>query len=244
MVKHSETRESNKKTSPRRSKRNAPKSKVGAVSQIVETLRIEIFGGTLAPGQRLVEANLTEVLGVSRGSLREALHRLAVEGIVTIEPNKGASVAVATRQEVSEIFAIREMLEGRAARLVAARIFVENVGTQVENLLNLEISNGAPLGDPLTFMQQNQHMHDTLLDLSGSAILARIMTQTRLPQLRAAFFRTFSEEISEQSQRNHIAILRAILAGHQDDSETLMRQHVHATARQVLTLPAKYFADG
>ncbi|QBF33369.1 GntR family transcriptional regulator [Thalassococcus sp. S3] len=233
----------NKKPLPRCGNGDSSTGRVGAVGQITETLRRQIFDGTLTPGQRLVEAKLTKSLSVSRGPLREALHRLAVEGIVTIQPNKGASVTIATRQEVSEMFAVREMLEGRAARLVAKRAFEPDVGKQLELLLNTEISSIHLPDDPLDFMQSNQHMHDTLLTLSGSAILGRMMTQTRFPQLRAAFFRSFTAEIFEQSKRDHVAVLKAILAGHEDDAETLMRQHVHNTARQVLTLPAEYFAD-
>ena len=72
----------------------------------------------------MIEADLTRLLGVSRGPLREAMARLAGDGLVTIEPNRGVTVKTLTRAEVRGIAAVREMLEGLAARLAAEHIGV------------------------------------------------------------------------------------------------------------------------
>ena len=84
-------------------------------------LRDAIVEGRLAPGERLVERELCEALGISRPSLREALRGLACEGLVQIVAHRGPAVAVITREQAAEIFTVREALEGMAARLLAAR---------------------------------------------------------------------------------------------------------------------------
>jgi DNA-binding GntR family transcriptional regulator len=83
--------------------------------QVEHVLRQAIVSGRLAPGARLIERELCESLSVSRTSIREALRRLEAEKLVRIVPHKGPMVAVMTRQEASELYAIRGLLEGFAA---------------------------------------------------------------------------------------------------------------------------------
>ena len=93
----------------------APQRPVTAVERIADDLRKGIKTGRFAPGQRLIEADLTRLLGVSRGPLREAMARLAGDGLVTIEPNRGVTVKTLTRAEVRGIAAIRETIAGMDA---------------------------------------------------------------------------------------------------------------------------------
>jgi DNA-binding GntR family transcriptional regulator len=85
-------------------------------SQIENTLRDAITTGTLAPGARLVERDLCERMGVSRTSVREALRRLEAEKLVQILPHKGPIVATMTKLKASEVYSLRGLLEGFAAR--------------------------------------------------------------------------------------------------------------------------------
>src|SRR5689334_17858448 len=95
----------------------------GATSErIAERLRDDIRAGRLAPGQRLVEAELTRRLGVSRGPVREAFARLQSEGLVAIEPNRGASVRRMERKELEDLFWLRARLGADAASLAAKRV--------------------------------------------------------------------------------------------------------------------------
>ena len=88
---------------------------------VVEALRERILTGKVQSGERLVEGRLSEELGVSRMPVREALHTLAAEGLVTIEPRRGASVTSFGVDQVRELVEVRATLEGLNAKLAAKR---------------------------------------------------------------------------------------------------------------------------
>ena len=92
------------------------------VDYVINHLRDGIFQGQYAPGQRLVEADLTRELGISRGPLREALHRLAADKLLEIVPNRGALVRRLSLREMLELFSIRIALETLAVREATARL--------------------------------------------------------------------------------------------------------------------------
>ncbi|WP_246663749.1 GntR family transcriptional regulator [Tardiphaga sp. vice278] len=89
--------------------------------QIVEKLRGAIADGMFKPGDRLIEANLCEMLGVSRPSIREALRSLEAERLVSIIPNRGPQIPVLTRDHAADIYKVRALLESEAAFIAAKR---------------------------------------------------------------------------------------------------------------------------
>ena len=89
--------------------------------QVLDELRQSIIAGRLAPGARLVERELTAMLGVSRTVVREALRQLESEGLISIIPNKGPVVRELTLGEATDIYSIRAVLEGLAARRFVER---------------------------------------------------------------------------------------------------------------------------
>ncbi|MEH2473370.1 DNA-binding GntR family transcriptional regulator [Nitrobacteraceae bacterium AZCC 2161] len=89
--------------------------------QIVEKLRLAIVEGMFKPGDRLVENELCEMLGVSRPSIREALRSLEAERLILMIPNRGPQVPVLTREHAAEIYQVRALLEGEAAFIAARR---------------------------------------------------------------------------------------------------------------------------
>lgn len=95
-------------------------------TQTANRLRDAILSGYFKPGQRLIEADLCEMMQVSRTSVREALRRLEAEKLITIVPNRGPSVSRITWEEAQEIYDVRAMLEGEAAALLAERATAEH----------------------------------------------------------------------------------------------------------------------
>jgi DNA-binding GntR family transcriptional regulator len=95
--------------------------RVSTVDAIAAALRTRILDGELGAGERLREIELTEAYGVARHSLRSALRALAAEGLVTIEPNRGATVARLTAADAAPLFELRVALELEAARLALDR---------------------------------------------------------------------------------------------------------------------------
>ena len=100
---------------------HAELERVSTVDALANALRRRILDGDLSSGERLVERELTERYGVARHSLRAALRALAGEGLVELEPNRGARVATLTRQGLVELFELRAALELEAARLMLER---------------------------------------------------------------------------------------------------------------------------
>jgi DNA-binding GntR family transcriptional regulator len=218
-----------------------PRRPRGTVTYVVDRLRSEIFDGRMMPGHRLVEADLTQSLNVSRSTVREALNRLAADGLVQIEPNRGAWVTRTSRKNMRNIFIVRELLEGQGARQVAENAARPLVREMLEQLRATELARDTKL-DALSFMAANQQFHDAILALSESEILQRMVRQLQLPQFRAVFFRSFSSRIYEQSTAEHVAILDAMIATDGDLSDTLMRRHVRGAADLVLTMSDDIFA--
>ena len=99
-------------------------------AQVLERLRGAIIGGQLAPGQRLIERELTEMTGVSRTVVREVLRQLETEGLVAIIPHKGPVVRELSAGEARDLYTIRGALEG-----IAARLFVEHAGADLHRKL-------------------------------------------------------------------------------------------------------------
>src|SRR5215472_442807 len=93
--------------------------------EVLDALRSSIVNGRLAPGARLIERELIGMTGVSRTVIREALRQLEAEGLVDVVPNRGAVVRELTVEEARDLYAIRALLEG-----LAARMFVEKAGEQ------------------------------------------------------------------------------------------------------------------
>src|SRR5215210_7548014 len=95
--------------------------RASTVDQLAAVLRERILDGDLAPGRRLVERELVEAYDVARHTLRAALRRLEAEGLVQVEPNRGARVAALSAADLGDLFALRLALEREAAHLALER---------------------------------------------------------------------------------------------------------------------------
>jgi DNA-binding GntR family transcriptional regulator len=210
------------------------------VERITDELRKGIRTGRFAPGQRLIEADLTRLLGVSRGPLREAMARLAGDGLVTIEPNRGVTVKALTRSEVHSIAAIREMLEGLAARLAAERIEAGRNKAEFRKVWT-ELCSGPARTNPSDYVDANERFHTTIVRIGGNAPLAQLLEQLRTPLYRFQFRSRFTHVNLERGHKDHVAIAEAILAGDPDEAERAMRRHLRSSEKLVDSLPDDAF---
>lgn len=210
------------------------------VDYATESIRNGILEGQYAPGQRLIEAELTRRLGVSRGPLREALRRLAADGLIDIEAYRGATVTRLSRAGLADVFRVREVLEGLAARLAAERIGEGTNRTRAERVRE-ELLRPAELADLNTYLEDNDRFHQFVIELSGNGVLGRQVSQLQLPPMRAAFFRLINGEMHALSVAQHLNILDAILAGEARFAEREMADHVRHTAEISQMLPDQWF---
>jgi len=205
-----------------------------AVDSVIEAIVEGVKEGRYAPGQRLVEADLTAELGVSRGPLREALGRLAAEGVLEIEPYRGAVVRRLSREDVEDLFQIREQLEGHAARLAAQRIDEGDHRARLEHEIQV-IDGFRSRGDIAAYMDENERFHELIVELSGSPLLARLVPQLQVHAFRLLFRRMVLEEAAVQNSiEEHDAVVDAILAGDTERAERAMRNHVRRSGDLIL----------
>lgn len=209
--------------------------------RVVEAILDGVRSGRYGPGHRLVEADLTQELKVSRGPVREALKRLSAEGIVRIAPHRGAVVRALTREELADILAVQEVLTGLAARLAAQRIGAgENAKLVRESYAQLAPYRDAGLG--VVFHEQRRRFHDAIIETAGNPELDRIMPRIHVQLLRLQFQKYLTETDRARQFDDYDAIAMAVLAGERRKAETAMRRHLRHTLASWSKLPEEAFA--
>jgi DNA-binding GntR family transcriptional regulator len=204
------------------------------VETVIEAITEGVKDGRYAPGQRLVETDLTAELGVSRGPLREALARLAAEGVLDIEPYRGAVVRRLTRDEVRDLFEVRELLEGHAARLAAMLIDEGDNRRRLEQAIK-SIDSFRGRSDLHAYMDENERLHGLVVELSGSPLLRRLIPQLGVHAFRLLFRRMIIDRPSiDSSIREHDALVAAILAGDAKGAERAMQVHIRRSRDLIL----------
>jgi DNA-binding GntR family transcriptional regulator len=214
------------------------------VTELVAHLREGIHHGRYAAGQRLIEADLTRELDVSRGPLREAFRRLSAEGLVESIPNRGTIVRRLSRQETRELFEIRTALEVLAVRLAAANVAAPAVRARFERAIE-PIWSDVPRNASLAYLDENKLFHQAVADASGNAQLASLVRQMQLPLIMFQLSGALTSDILARSSREHRAVATAILAGDADRAAEAIRAHLDRASRFADRLPARVFrAEG
>jgi DNA-binding GntR family transcriptional regulator len=193
-------------------------------------LRQAIAAGVFAPGQRLVERDLQEKMGVSRTSIREALRQLEADGLVEVVPGKGPIVAVLTPDTARDIYQVRGHLEGLAAALFAEHGSPDQL-SELDHAVNL-IEAAVAEDDLARALDAKEHFYAVLLEGSGNAVLGSLLGSLhgRIRSLQAV---TLSQPgRAAKSVAEVRAIVTAIKAGHPDEAFQASIRHV-ASARAV-----------
>ena len=214
----------------------------GVTARLVAALSQAILEGRMVPGQRLVESDLQQQFGAGRSSVREALHQLQAQGLVTVAANKGASVRRLGRTEVRDLFVIRERLEGLAASLAATHVADGTAATRATRALSGLLDQMAKTQDAVTYGRLNRELHGALLSLAGNAELVRLVQQLSLPVFHQQFRGFLQPENQRASHAQHEVIVEAVLAGRPRAAEAAMRSHVREGLKVVLSWADDNFA--
>lgn len=195
-------------------------------------LRESIMQGSLRPGQRLREVDLCEQLQVSRPTLREALRTLEAEKLIVIEPHRGPSVARMTRKAALDLYALRALLEGYAARefaLHADDALIEQLRAQVA-----ELARQAGRTDRKGLLQAKQRFYEILLEGCDNDLVGQILPGllSRINLLRAASFS--KADRTPQSILEIQAIMRCIEQRDPDGAEAAARHHIRLAQQAAL----------
>lgn len=196
-------------------------------------LKSEVLEGSFKPGERLTEEFLAKSLGVSRTPVREALHKLESEGLVTPLESRGFAVAQDSREEMEDLFDIRAALEGYAIRLIC-----ETISEKTIKKLNgfIQKAQDAFKRNKLDeIFEYNTQFHDTLHEvLAGKTRFHSLIADTRKYVLR---YRKDSLRYLEGAKKTidgHRKILYAISLKDPDLCERVMRKHVEEAKQEAL----------
>ncbi len=193
--------------------------------QAEEMLRRVILEGHLKPGQRLNELELSASLGISRSPIREALQRLAKEGLVQLVANRGAFVSVFDLAQVEELYEVREALECRAASLAAERASSEDLAAMRQVLAVTRIA----LGGSEPHYPPTHDFHALLVQAAHNSQLARLAAAVDA-QLRVARGRSgYVPGRAKEAYQEHLAVYEAIVAGDSEAAPRLIRAHLKAS---------------
>lgn len=206
--------------------------------QVVEEIRQSIIRGNIAPGARLIERELISATGVSRTVIREALRQLESEGLVITIPNKGPVVRELTLEEARDLYAIRGVLEG-----LAARLFVERANdpqrSKLRDALDATIEAYSQ-GDPQRVLEQKNRFYSVLFEGSDSETISSMMgaLYARISRWRALGLAhpQRSPDRSAESIQGLRALLTAIEANDADGAEKITREEATKAEAEVMRL--------
>lgn len=149
----------------------------GLDAQVSDQLRRWILGGTWADGMRVLEVNVAETLGVSRGPVRDALKRLSEEGLVELVPRRGAYVRWVPQEDLQEIVRIRQSLESVALSLAMARDF-DGLCSQLSSTVDA-MWGGSEKSDWEAILQAETRFHDLIYSCSQSRRLVQMWSHMK-----------------------------------------------------------------
>lgn len=198
------------------------------------TMRRIIRSGALGPGERLVETDLAERLGLGRNAIRTALARLEQDGLVERAPYRGARVRVIDEAEAVEILEARGALEGVAARHAAQRATrpdVAGLRAIVKQMARLFAA-----GDLLAISELNASLHGRIVEIAKLPKVARLIDDLNAQNVQHQFRTVLAPGRPSQSLREHGAIVEAIASGNAIDAEAAMRTHLSNVVRTLQSL--------
>ncbi|GLB27219.1 GntR family transcriptional regulator [Lacrimispora xylanolytica] len=191
---------------------------------VFNTLRQAILKGELAPGERLMEIQLAERLGVSRTPIREAIRKLELEGLVLMIPRKGAEVAKISEKSLRDVLEVRRSLEELAIELACQRMLPDAV-EELEQRQE-EFKNAVLNGNPMEIAETDEAYHDVIYKGTCNDRLIQMINN-----LREQMYRYRLEYIKDEDKRQillleHDHILEAVRRRKVEEAKEAMREHI------------------
>lgn len=200
-------------------------------------IRAHLTSGLVKAGEQLTEDQLAQITGVSRTPVREAVRRLEDELLLVRSDTKRLFVADWSRDDIEEMFALRQMLECHAAERAAQRLSREQIARleAVNRELKAAIEPDAP--DVASFLEANRTFHEVIIDAAHSPRLAQLLAKLVEAPVVLRTARNYSREDLHQSARDHDELVAAFAAHDPDWARAVMGSHLrrafHTFARAV-----------
>jgi DNA-binding GntR family transcriptional regulator len=202
---------------------------------VYDRLREDIVSGALPPGTRLLEAQLSAAMGVSRSPIREALRQLEADGLVESRAHSGAYVRELSADQVWEVYTARSLLEGYAASLAAERAGPEDI-ERLRAMLAATLDAAERRAYAET-IEADFGLHRQIWLLSGHRIINDILSRLEV-QIRmylAVQISVFEDFFDREMMRSHGPVIDAIARGDGESARTLMEQHIALGASKTLS---------
>ena len=207
-----------------------------AAENAYKIIRSKIFEGEFIAGQRLKESELSQACKVSRTPVREALRRLATDGLVESIPNSGAVVADWNESEILDLYTVRTTLESLAASLAAERRTEAQLhvmeGLVAEHLRLVEADYAPDL--EFRVAQINHELHHTIIEAAGSRALSAAVAQVIEAPLILRTFREYNQRQLSRSAADHEQLVAAIRARDGRLAGSTMKVHILTGLRSLL----------
>ncbi len=206
---------------------------------VYEELKRQILTGKVVPGTRMMEVELAEEMGVSRTPVREAIRKLEKEGLVTIEPRKGAYASDISVKDMVDILEVREDLEGLAAALAATRI----TDGQREEMTRITqgYSDAIKVNDTEKIIHYDEMFHSLIVACSGNKTLAQLLETVQELALRFRYLYYDDFTRYKRMPMEHEEIINAIVSGDSDAARIAADRHVKKLKEFVISEGEKVF---
>ena len=198
---------------------------------VFNTLRQEILRGELKPGERLMEIQLANKLGVSRTPVREAIRKLELEGLVLMIPRKGAEVADISEKSLKDVLEVREALEELAARLACDKITKEGINRLKEAAQDFR--SALKSNDITQMAEADVRFHDVICNATENQKLGQLLNNLREQMYRYRIEYLKDQQVYEKLLSEHEEIIRHIEKGEKDEAARVVSRHIENQAQAV-----------
>lgn len=203
-------------------------------SEVADILRDAITQGELSPGTRLVEQDVSQRLGISRGPLREALRLLETEGLVKSYPGHGSFVAELSERDIIEIYSLRTILEEEAIRLAARKSGREDL-MELEKILE-DMFQAANEDNPALVLDLDLHFHEKIWEMADHTRLEEFLKEIAVQVKMYIAVQTSMYDDLPTGISDHRTLLTHLKAGNEDAAVKTIRLHLREAEASLRTL--------
>lgn len=199
---------------------------------VFNTLRQAILTGELKPGERLMEIHLANRLGVSRTPIREAIHKLELEGLVTMIPRRGAEVAQITEKSMSDVLEVRRALDALCAELACDRITEAGLESLRQSCDAFEAA--VKTSDAKKIAQADVALHDIIVQATGNQRLIQLVNNLSEQMYRYRFEYIKDSSQHENLVEEHRIIYQSIVGKDKETAAEAARTHIDNQKKAII----------
>lgn len=208
---------------------------------VVDAIKRGILLGRFVPGQRLIEADMTRDHGVSRGPVREALKRLAAEGVVELSRHRGAYIRLLTRRQALELMQVVESVIALGVRLATLRMKESECRARLKAAFD-KLNDHGPTGDRVLQAMDRNGFYDAIYAIADNRELTRIHPAVPTQILRMQVYPHLSGQDRAQQFADYKLLYEAMRAGDSREACRIVVRHARRSRLQVMRLPDEAFA--